>query len=164
MAVQGWHEQALQDAGLRDMPLRCTRHIAAAAWLATGHPLVFVQRQLGHHSISTTRKHYVHLEVHFARCGRAERGEDPQGRTPGARCVGETAPRLVVGPDPRRVGTGRRLRYVQRRLVDAQITTTEPSTAMLGEDCDGADDTERLILVATDGHRAGARAPPGHRA
>ena len=63
--MHGWHEQALQDAGLRDMPLHCTRHTAAAAWLATGHPLVFVQRQLGHRSISTTEEHYAHLEVQF---------------------------------------------------------------------------------------------------
>jgi integrase len=67
MTVHGWHEQALEDAGLRDMPLHCTRHTAAAAWLATGHPLVFVQRQLGYRSISTTEEHYAHLEVHFMR-------------------------------------------------------------------------------------------------
>jgi integrase len=65
MTVHGWHEQALRDAGLRDMPLHCTRHTAAGAWLATGHPLVFVQRQLGHRSISTTEEHYAHLEVQF---------------------------------------------------------------------------------------------------
>ena len=67
MTVHGWHEQALEDAGLRDTPLHCTRHTAAAAWLATGHPLVFVQRQLGHRSISTTEEHYAHLEVRFLR-------------------------------------------------------------------------------------------------
>jgi len=63
--VHRWHEAALQDAGLRDMPLHCLRHTAAAAWLATGHELIFVQRQLGHASISTTEKHYAHLEVKF---------------------------------------------------------------------------------------------------
>jgi integrase len=53
-SVHEWHEAALVDAGLRDMPLHCTRHTAAAAWLATGHELIFVQRQLGHASITTT--------------------------------------------------------------------------------------------------------------
>jgi hypothetical protein len=38
-----WHEAALVDAGLRDMPLHALRHTAAAAWLATGHPLIFVR-------------------------------------------------------------------------------------------------------------------------
>ena len=32
--VHDWHEAALQDAGLRDMPLHALRHTAAAAWLA----------------------------------------------------------------------------------------------------------------------------------
>jgi integrase len=41
-----WHEWALEDAGLRDMPLHSLRHTAATAWLSTGHPLIFVQRQL----------------------------------------------------------------------------------------------------------------------
>src|SRR5215212_938357 len=63
--VHDWHEATLNDAGLRDMPLHCLRHTAAAAWLATGHELIFVQRQLGHASISTTEKHYAHLKVKF---------------------------------------------------------------------------------------------------
>ena len=63
--VHDWHEAALQDAGLRDMPLHALRHTAAAAWLATGHPLIFVQRQLGHRSITTTEEHYGHLELSF---------------------------------------------------------------------------------------------------
>lgn len=46
--VHEWHEAALVDAGIRDMPLHSLRHTAAAAWLAVGHPLIFVQRQLGH--------------------------------------------------------------------------------------------------------------------
>jgi integrase len=60
-----WHEATLQDAGLRDMPLHSLRHTAAAAWLATGHPLMFVQRQLGHASITTTEHHYGHFERTF---------------------------------------------------------------------------------------------------
>jgi integrase len=48
------------DAGIRDMPLHSLRHTAAAAWLAVGHPLIFVQRQLGHRSITTTEEHYGH--------------------------------------------------------------------------------------------------------
>jgi len=63
--VHDWHEAALTDAGLRDMPLHALRHTAAAAWLATGHPLIFVQRQLGHRSITTTETHYGHLELSF---------------------------------------------------------------------------------------------------
>ena len=65
--VHDWHEAALVDAGLRDMPLHALRHTAAAAWLATGHPLIFVQRQLGHRSITTTEEHYGHLELSFVR-------------------------------------------------------------------------------------------------
>jgi integrase len=62
-----WHEWALEDAGLRDMPLHALRHTAATAWLATDHPLIFVQRQLGHRSITTTEEHYGHLERSFVR-------------------------------------------------------------------------------------------------
>jgi integrase len=65
--VHDWHEAALLDAGQRDMPLHALRHTAAAAWLATGHPLIFVQRQLGHRSITTTEEHYGHLESSFVR-------------------------------------------------------------------------------------------------
>jgi integrase len=65
--VHDWHEAALIDAGLRDMPLHALRHTAAAAWLATGHPLILVQRQLGHRSITTTEEHYGHLEMSFVR-------------------------------------------------------------------------------------------------
>jgi integrase len=60
-----WHKQALADAGLRDMPLHALRHTAAAAWLLTGHPLIYVQRQLGHASIKTTEAYYGHLEESF---------------------------------------------------------------------------------------------------
>lgn len=59
--VHVWHEAALQDAAMRDMPLHSLRHSAAAAWLAVGHSLIFVQRQLGHRSITTTEEHYGHL-------------------------------------------------------------------------------------------------------
>jgi Phage integrase family len=60
-----WHEATLQDAGLRDMPLHSLRHTAATAWLTTGRPLIFVQRRLGHRSITTTEEHYGHLELSF---------------------------------------------------------------------------------------------------
>ena len=43
-----WHKATLQDAGLRDMPLHALRHTAAAAWLAGGNSLKYVQDQLGH--------------------------------------------------------------------------------------------------------------------
>jgi integrase len=65
--VHDWHEAALQDAGLRDMPLHALRHTAAAAWLAAGNALIFVQRQLGHRSITTTETYYGHLEGSFVR-------------------------------------------------------------------------------------------------
>ena len=39
-----WHKQALEDAGLRDMPLHSLRHPAAASWLLAGQPLIYVQR------------------------------------------------------------------------------------------------------------------------
>lgn len=60
-----WHKQTLRDAGLRDVPLHALRHTAAAAWLSTGRSLVFVQRQLGHSSITTTERVYGHLEQRF---------------------------------------------------------------------------------------------------
>ena len=54
------------------MPLHSLRHTAATAWLATGHPLIFVQRQLGHRSITTTEEHYGHLEASFVRDAAAQ--------------------------------------------------------------------------------------------
>ncbi len=59
-----WHKGALQDAGLRDMPLHALRHTAAAAWLAGGNSLKYVQEQLGHADIGTTERYYGHLERH----------------------------------------------------------------------------------------------------
>ena len=67
-----WHPQALRDAGLRHMSLHSLRHTAAAAWLSTGRPLMFVQRQLGHAQITTTEGLYGHLEEAFVRSGAAE--------------------------------------------------------------------------------------------
>jgi integrase len=64
-----WHKQALQDAGLRDMPLHSLRHTAAAAWLAAGNSLMYVQRQLGHADINTTERYYGHLERHVLAAG-----------------------------------------------------------------------------------------------
>lgn len=64
-----WHKAALQDAGLRDMPLHALRHTAAAAWLAAGNSLFYVQRQLGHSDISTTERYYGHLERHVLAAG-----------------------------------------------------------------------------------------------
>jgi integrase len=60
--VHDWHERALTTAAIRDLPLHALRHTAAAAWLSTGHCLLFVARQLGHRSITTTETHYGHLE------------------------------------------------------------------------------------------------------
>ena len=62
---RSWHKTALEDAGLRDMPLHSLRHTAAATWLTTGKPLMYVQRQLGHASITTTERCYGHLEKTF---------------------------------------------------------------------------------------------------
>lgn len=64
-----WHKLALQDAGLRDMPLHSLRHTAAAAWLAGGNSLMYVQRQLGHADIATTERHYGHMERHVLAAG-----------------------------------------------------------------------------------------------
>ena len=64
-----WHKQALEDAALRDMPLHALRHTAAAAWLAAGNSLIYVQRQLGHAEISTTDRYYGHLERHVLAAG-----------------------------------------------------------------------------------------------
>lgn len=64
-----WHKQALRDAALRDMPLHALRHTAAAAWLAAGNSLMYVQRQLGHADIGTTERYYGHLERHVLAAG-----------------------------------------------------------------------------------------------
>jgi integrase len=64
-----WHKTALQDAALRDMPLHALRHTAAAAWLAAGNSLMYVQRQLGHADINTTERYYGHLERHVLAAG-----------------------------------------------------------------------------------------------
>jgi integrase len=64
-----WHKEALEDAALRDMPLHALRHTAAAAWLAAGNSLMYVQRQLGHADISTTERYYGHLERHVLAAG-----------------------------------------------------------------------------------------------
>ncbi len=64
-----WHKLALQDANLRDMPQHSLRHTAAAAWLAGGNSLMYVQRQLGHADIATTERHYGHLERHVLAAG-----------------------------------------------------------------------------------------------
>jgi len=60
--TRDWHKAALRDAGLRDMPLHALRHSAAATWLYCGQPLIYVQRALGHASITTTESFYGHLE------------------------------------------------------------------------------------------------------
>ena len=50
------HKHALEDAALRrTLRLHDLRHTAAASWLAAGLPLIYVQRQLGHASITTTQ-------------------------------------------------------------------------------------------------------------
>ena len=69
------HEHALEDAALRrSLRLHDLRHTAAASWLAAGLPLIYVQRQLGHASITTTQGVYGHLEESFLR-GAADRAE-----------------------------------------------------------------------------------------
>jgi integrase len=69
------HKHALEDAGLRTtLRLHDLRHTAAASWLAAGLPLICVQRQLGHASITTTEQVYGHLEDSFLR-GAADRVE-----------------------------------------------------------------------------------------
>ena len=69
------HKRALRTAGLRtSLRLHDLRHTAAASWLACGLPLIYVQWQLGHASISTTERAYGHLEESFLR-GAPERVE-----------------------------------------------------------------------------------------
>ncbi len=62
------HKAALRRALLREsLRLHDLRHSAAASWLAAGLPLIYVQRQLGHSSITTTEQQYGHLEKSFLR-------------------------------------------------------------------------------------------------
>lgn len=70
--VHDWHERALRDAGLPDMPLHALRHTAAAAWLGTGRNLEFVRAQLGHSSSKVTSDYYGHLEDQFRTAGAAD--------------------------------------------------------------------------------------------
>jgi integrase len=79
-----WHKAALEDAGLRDMPLHALRHTAAAAWLLSGQPLMFVQRQLGHSSITITERYYGHLEQTFQQTAANETEAAIWGLTPAA--------------------------------------------------------------------------------
>ena len=66
---------ALKRAGLRgSVRLHDLRNPAAAAWLATGLPIMYVQRQLGPSDIGTTIRNYGHLEESFLRDA-AERAE-----------------------------------------------------------------------------------------
>jgi integrase len=76
------HKAALEDAGLRTtLRLHGLRHTAAASWLACGLPLIYVQRQLGHASLTTTEALYGHLEEAFLRDA-AERVEERISRQP----------------------------------------------------------------------------------
>jgi integrase len=62
------HRAALEDAGLRtSLRLHDLRHTAAASWLASGLPLIYAQRQLGHASLTTTEALDGHLEEAFLR-------------------------------------------------------------------------------------------------
>ena len=78
--VHDWHEQALEDAGLADLPLHGLRHTAAAAWL-------------GHRPLARVR----------ARAARAQLGEGHQRllRAPGG-AVPRRRRRRHRGADPRR--------------------------------------------------------------
>ena len=67
------------------------RHSAAKGWLAAGLPMIYVQRQLGHSTISTTINLYGHLEESFLR-NAAVRPEAAIWGPP---------PRLVPRPVPR---------------------------------------------------------------
>jgi len=87
---RSWHKAALQDAGLRDMPLHSLRHTAAATWLTTGKPLIYVQRQLGHASITTTERCYGHLEKTFLDGAAAETEAAIWGTSPTS--VGDVDP------------------------------------------------------------------------
>ncbi len=97
-----WHKAALQDAGLRDMPLHALRHTAAAAWLAGGNSLRYVQQQLRHRDISTTERYNGHLELNVLAAG-AKATEEPI-----ARAVKEHSGRKRSGYERRRSRTPER--------------------------------------------------------
>jgi integrase len=97
------HKHALEDAGLRrSLRLHDLRHTAAASSLAAGLPLIYVQRRLGHASITTTQQVYGHLEESFLR-GAADRVErliwTPAHTSDGTDEAG-LVPRVVHGPPP----------------------------------------------------------------
>jgi integrase len=94
--VHDWHEQALEDAGLADLPLHGLRHTAAAAWLGTSRSLEFVRAQLGHSSVKVTRDYYGHMEEQFRAAGVADTARPPRrGRATRARpSTARTPPRV----------------------------------------------------------------------
>ncbi len=95
---RGEHKHALRDAGLRrSIRLHDLRHTAAASWLAAGLPLIYVQRQLGHASITTTERQYGHLEKGFRRAPRSE-PRRPSGRA--ARTQSSSCCSSSFGPPP----------------------------------------------------------------
>lgn len=67
------HQRRVREAGRllasieRPVRLHDLRHSYAAATLAAGEPLVFLQKQLGHTDIHTTQRHYGHLERGYLR-------------------------------------------------------------------------------------------------
>lgn len=157
-----WHKEALMDAALRDMPLHSLRHTAAAAWLTTGKPLMYVQRQFGRASITTTEACW------------APGGELSQGRR-GTDGGGDLGPRRVargVGDDwlrrggrraPATHGRGRSGRAViGASLVGHAIRVARGAspaggaTAWLRAGARGARQRER--------RRASARCPPARTA
>ena len=110
-----WHKQSLEDAALRDMPLHALRHTAAAAWLAAGNSLMYVQRQLGHADISTTR---ALLRPSRAPCSHRRCGRHRGGRSPGQPRPGLV--RWLLSKSSRRSrgsAEGRRARYLRCRRV-----------------------------------------------
>ncbi|MBV5341774.1 MAG: site-specific integrase [Deltaproteobacteria bacterium] len=54
-------DKILELAGLQKMRVHDLRHTYASLMLAQGQPLIYVQRQLGHHSIQITADIYSHL-------------------------------------------------------------------------------------------------------
>ena len=62
--VTGTRPRSRRRACTRPSPAR-PAHSAAAAWLASGLPMMYVQRQLGHTDIGTTIHNYGHLEESF---------------------------------------------------------------------------------------------------
>jgi integrase len=95
---RGW-SQALVAAGAGHFGMYSLRHFYASRLLASGEPLAYVQKQLGHANQNMTLSHYSK----FIPDQRRARGADRLM----AELLAPTAPAPATAPQPKQAGRGR---------------------------------------------------------